>query len=352
MSSMRILVDITHPAHVHFFKHAIHAWRKRGHEVIITARHKDVTIDLLSAYGFDFIDLGAAQEGVIGLSRELLIRNVRLLRVIRRTRPHVLTAIAGVFVAQTGWLTRIPSVIFTDTEHDPLSNAITFPFASVICTPSCFQARVPVRKHAPYMGYQELAYLHPKRFKPDPAALDAFGLRPDEPYVIVRLVSQKSAQYFGSRGGFRSALNVVRFLERFGRVVISSEVPLPPELEPLRLSQHPELMHHLLYYARLLVGESLTMASECAMLGTPAVIASPFSAGTIEEQGKVYGLVFLYTDPNRALAKAEEILSSYDPQLWQERRRRLLADKISVTPFIVDMVEQFGRRARAPGESK
>ncbi len=39
---MRILVDIGHPAHVHFFKNFIWEMEKRGHEFIVTARDKDV----------------------------------------------------------------------------------------------------------------------------------------------------------------------------------------------------------------------------------------------------------------------------------------------------------------------
>ncbi len=61
---MHILVDIIHPAHVHFFKYAITLWREQGHKVSITARQKDIAIDLLDRYGFDYIDLGRAGQGL------------------------------------------------------------------------------------------------------------------------------------------------------------------------------------------------------------------------------------------------------------------------------------------------
>ena len=38
---MRLLIDMGHPAHVHFFKHAIRVLEGRGHEVKVTARDKD-----------------------------------------------------------------------------------------------------------------------------------------------------------------------------------------------------------------------------------------------------------------------------------------------------------------------
>jgi hypothetical protein len=39
---MKILIDIGHPAHVHFFKNAIRELEGRGHEVKVTARDKEV----------------------------------------------------------------------------------------------------------------------------------------------------------------------------------------------------------------------------------------------------------------------------------------------------------------------
>ena len=47
---MNILIDIIHPAHVHFFRHAISEFEKRGHKVAVTARQKDVTIELLAVF--------------------------------------------------------------------------------------------------------------------------------------------------------------------------------------------------------------------------------------------------------------------------------------------------------------
>ena len=49
---MKILIDIGHPGHVHFFKHAVWELQKRGHEVFFSAREKDVTLLLLEHYKF------------------------------------------------------------------------------------------------------------------------------------------------------------------------------------------------------------------------------------------------------------------------------------------------------------
>ena len=59
---MNILFDINHPAHIHLFKHAINKLKESGHNVVITSRDKDITVDLLDRYGFKHFVLSKAQN--------------------------------------------------------------------------------------------------------------------------------------------------------------------------------------------------------------------------------------------------------------------------------------------------
>ena len=47
---MKILVDIGHPAHVHYFKNFIYEMSKRKHKFLVVARNKEVSIELLNAF--------------------------------------------------------------------------------------------------------------------------------------------------------------------------------------------------------------------------------------------------------------------------------------------------------------
>lgn len=346
---MRILVDITHPAHVHFFRNAIALWRQRGHAVEITTRRKDITAELMACYGLETEDLGRARSGILGLGVELVARTARLCRHVRRWQPDVLAAIGGVFVAQAGWLCRVPSVVFYDTEIATLSNWLTYPFCTTVATPACYEGRVPPAKHRVYPGYHELAYTHPDRFTPDAGRLAAFGLDPDRPYIVMRLVSWGASHDVRDHGLTR-VVDAVRELERFGRVVISAEGPLPPELEVKRIHGPLEDVHHVLAFAQLFIGESATMASESATLGTPAIFVSTSVRGYTNEQEAKFGLTFTFSDPRtgqrEALAKAIEILSDPDARkVWAERRRRMLGEMIDVTRYVVELVESHGTRA-------
>ena len=39
---MKILIDINHPAHVHYFKNFIKIMEKKGHEFLIISRNKEI----------------------------------------------------------------------------------------------------------------------------------------------------------------------------------------------------------------------------------------------------------------------------------------------------------------------
>ena len=342
---MRILTDITHPAHVHFFKNAIAAWKEMGHEVLVTTRDKDITLDLMDNLGIPYNCLGRAASGVKGLVRELPARDAKLMVYVLRRRPQVLLAIGGIFIAHVGFVTRTPSIVFYDTEHARLQNLLTYPLASRVCTPDCYENWVPKNKHLPYRGYHELAYCSPNYFTPDPAVLHRFGLSEGEDFILMRLVLWGANHDVGD-SGITDIGKAVERLSHFGKVLITSERPLPANLEEHRIRASPELVHHLLYYARLFIGESATMASECAVLGTPAVFVSTSRRGYINEQQERYDLVYTFSDfadcQAQGLAKALEILSDQDSKKkWHEKSRAMRSQMVDVTRFIVEQALQF-----------
>ncbi len=348
---MRILVDLTHPMHVHFFRHAIARWQREGHALCLTSRDKDITCALLDEFGLAHIRIGrGARRGPLGLAVELIERAWGLSRVVRRFRPDVAVAEAGTFLVYGCLAGRVPVVVFSDTEHARLSNAITYPLARAVITPRAYRRDVG-RKHVRYNGYQQLAYTHPAYFAPDPSALAAEGLRPGEPFLIVRLVNW-GASHDVRDFGVRDLRQVIEALSPYGRVILSSEKPLPPDLEALALRGPRRNMLHLQAFARLFFGESATMAAECAMLGTPAIFLSTSRRGYIDELQARYEMVYSFNDPRtgqaEALDKARALLADPDTAArWQVRRQRMLAELIDVTDFIARTVPAY---ARAQGE--
>jgi len=346
---MRVLIDILHPAHVHFFRNFHAEMTGRGHQVWVTARDKDRSVELLQAFGLPYQQISVQRSGSTGLALELAQRTPRLIGVMRSFRPDVMTGIMGPSIALAGALRirRVPSVVFYDTEFAVQTNRIVYPLAYSVCTPDCYQGQVPGR-HVQYAGYHELAYLHPSRFRPDPAALAEFGLSPDEPYSIVRFVSWQAVHDRRERGlTVAQKRHLVEVLQHHGRVLISSEAPLTPDLADLAATGPVDKIHHLIAHARLVVGESATMSSEAAVLGVPAVFIATTGRGYTDDEERRYGLVRHFTEDqyDKALSAMEEILAE-PAATWQAARQRLLDEKIDVTGWMVDYFENtFGETA-------
>jgi predicted glycosyltransferase len=341
---MRILIDMGHPGHVHLFKNFIREMERRGHEVKITARDKEITLQLLCKYGFNFVQTGSGKVGNTNLIWEWISRDIEVFKISREFCPDILLGVGNPSVAHTSTMLRKPSVIFTDTEHAKFGNKVTFPFASAICTPSCYRDDIGP-KQVRYNGYHELAYLHPKYFTPNPAVLTELGLAEGDPFIIVRFVSWRASHDVGQHG-ICDKIGLVKALEQYGRVLITSEGALPEELRSYQIRVSPEKLHDLLYYATLYVGEGGTTASEAAVLGAPSIYVSSLvgTMGNFIELEESYGLLYSFTDGNAALGRAIEILQ--DPESkekWKTKRELLLADKINVTAFMIWFVENYPR---------
>ncbi|UIP01529.1 DUF354 domain-containing protein (plasmid) [Halobaculum sp. CBA1158] len=341
---MRILVDVSHPAHVHLFRNAIGSLRDRGHAVRVVSRRKDVTTDLLDAYGIDHTPLSRKRPGVAGVAREWVGRGARLLRVAAGFRPDVVLSRLSPTAAYVARAVGAPNVVFHDTEQAGLLDRVTTPAASVVCTPAEF-GRDAGDRQIRYEGYHELAYLHPARFEPNPTRLRDAGVDPDEPFAVVRLV-EWSAHHDGDAAGFSPAVvrDLVERLADRGAVYVSAEGDLPAALAEHEAPVAPDAMHDLLAFADCYVGDSGTMAAEAALLATPTVRYDPYDATlanfeTFADRGLVESV-----DDERAAADRAVALAD-DPEAggrWRRRRRRLLAQKVDVTAFAVELVEEVG----------
>ena len=337
---MRVVVTIQHPGHVHFFRHPIEELQSRGHEVHVFARESDVAIALLEAYDIDHEVLAGESGSLLSLAAVQATYEMRLLARARRIDPDVITAIGGVAAAHVASILDTKSVVFYDTEHATLITKLAYPFADVICTPSCYRTEIgPAQQR--YPGYHELAYLHPERFEPDPTVRQAVGLESDDRFALVRLSSWEASHDVG-HGGFDDPREVIERLEAAGcSVLLTVEGEPPADLESYQFRTSPERMHDLLAVADVVVSEGATTAAEAAVLGTPAIYVNPASLGYTAELENEYGLLFGFNGQDRhtrALDQLDSVLEE-PAETWTQRRERLLEDRIDVTAFVVRQLE-------------
>jgi len=341
---MNILFSINHPAHVHFFRNSIEILKKRNHKIWVTARDKEMTIPLLKHYNIDFIVLSKKRRGYLNYVKEYFSHQYKLFNILRDKRIRLVLSIGGIFSCLSAWSLGIPSIEFTDTEDAWLQHFLTYPFLTILYTPSCYSSYMG-KKQVRYQGYHELAYLHPNYFTPDSSVLDLLGVEKDEKYIIIRFVSWTATHDLGHSGlSLEMKRKVVDELSKYARIFITSEDPLSEHLEAYRIRIPFERIHDALYFSSYFFGESGTMASECAMLGVPAIQISGLpsgSIGTLMELEQIYSLIKVYERFNVKII--DEIIKNMNSSKFyknlSKNNRQMIKDKIDVTKYIVDLIE-------------
>ncbi len=346
---MRILVDINHPAHVHFFKNFAGQMTARGHQVLFTAREKDVAVDLLTQYGLNFISFGKHYKKLTGKLWGMLRYDLKLIKAVRKFKPDVLTSISSIYAAHAAFLLKTPHIAFEDSEPVPEHRYLCFPFSKAILTPDRFKLDLG-KKHLRYKGFHELSYLFPAYFRPAPSVLPLLGVAAGEKFAILRFVAFKAGHDVGVRGfSPEDKIQLVNRLQAHGKVFISSEGDLPGPLRANKLTLPASKLQDALYYAHLYLGDSQTMATEAALLGTPAVrcntwAQSPREMSNFIELEEKYRLLVNFNIKNKQLAVEKAVDLFKSPQAkeqWRENRAKLLADKIDVTAFMVRFIETY-----------
>ncbi len=343
---MRIIIDINHPAHVHYFRNFYRIMSEKGHQLLVISRNKEIEHRLLSSYNIPFVNRGAGRTGKISKFLYMLYADIRIWLLAKKFRPDVFLNFLHPYPSHVARLLGKASLVFSDTEHAKLHHQLTVPFATKIFTPSCYRTDLG-HKHVRFNGYMELSYLHPDLFQPDQSILQLLGVSEGEKFVIFRFVSWNAAHDFGHTGmSLANKRKAVELLSKTARVFISAEGSLPEDLEQYRINIPIHRMHHALFFASLLFGESATMASEAAVLGTPSVFIDNDGRGYTDEEERKYHLVNNFTeseaDQQAAIHRAAEILSDpHGKEKYSHARKSLLADSINTTDFMIREVLKF-----------
>lgn len=336
---MKILIDIGHPAHIHYFKNAARILKDKGHQFLFVVRERESTIELIKSTGFDYVSRGKGKKGLINKMIGMLLIDWKVYKIAKAFKPNMFLSFSSSYAAHVSTLMRKPHIAFDDTEHAKLEHITCRPFTNVVLSPSCYNAKL-WKNQMLFNSFMELLYLHPNYFQPDKTVLERIGLEENEKYCILRFVSWDANHDVGQYGlTCQDKVQLVLALSKKCKVFISSEAELSKELKPYQLKTHPKDLHHLLYYASLYIGEGGTTASEAAVLGTPAIYINTLEAGLFDEEQE-RGLLYHLKTIDEILEQSNRILDEPET-VYVERRQKLLNEKIDPTAFLVWFLENY-----------
>lgn len=371
---MKILLEASHPAHVHFFTPIGKELLSRGHEVVLALRDKDVAVALAEQSGIPTRQPPPGRwsghrpgRGILARAPELLSRVWWLRSLISAEHFDLVFTRnpSGVMAARQA---RIPSIFDTDDGRSAgLHFRLAAAFASVITSPELLPEDLGPR-HETYAGLKATVFLHPARFSPDPHVLARYGVGPENRLFVARFSANDASHDSRVRAIPDELIETISFtLRSSGHVVLSREGRGtmflrghdPRNAFPGR-SKHqsedgirvaPEHFLHLLASAELFVGDSGSVAMESVALGVPALRIADIDRPILGEIQRRLG-----TLENFPWAESGRLLRRLDERLQETAAGGIIrpADRPSSTPFedvvgwFADLVEQRAHGSGRP----
>lgn len=338
---MKYVFELNHPKHYYQFKYVIKILERKGHSILVLARDKDVLLKVLNEEHVPYKVFGRHEDSIRGkvFSSASIIRNYR--RIIKDFKPDVIISKASLYGTLVARLCGCRSIIFPDSEVVQLTNKIVVPMASMVITPQSFALDFGPKHHR-IDGLFEDCYLSPTIKTIDEEYPQKAGLK--APYAILRFVGWTANHDLNNNGfSLEEKVRLARELSKFLTVYISSEKELPDKLKSYRLYTPPADIHDVLGNAELYIGDSQTMATEAALLGTPAIRSNSFvgdhDMSNFIMLEKQYGLLLNIKDFETVLATAVNFAEHSRKREWQDKRKHYY-DKIGdVNAAIVRLIE-------------
>jgi predicted glycosyltransferase len=303
---LRVWIDLTNSPHVLVMRPVIESLRRRGDEVLVTARDFAQTLGLLERFQIDHTAIGHHRGGKLAAKGiGLASRSGALVRWASGKRIDLALGHGSNDISVAAKLLRIPSATAFDYEWARQQHHINCRLAARVVVPDV----IPPERLAPYgatlaklrryAGLKEEYYL--ADFQPDAAVLAELGLIRDRPLAVVRTPPAVSLYHRFEAPVFTQVLERLK-----GEQVV---------VLPRTLQQREELAREggfivpeqaidaqsLVAFADLVISAGGTMNREAVALGTPVWTTFEGRLGAVDERLIADGRM-------RRLTRAEDVV--------------------------------------------
>jgi predicted glycosyltransferase len=337
---MNIIIDITHPAHLNFFKPIIRLLKNNNHVIFVTClrRGRLPMIVQRELKDVDIYYIGHHRGNYFSVIFEAnILRFFKFLRFLK-SKNIDLGLSFGSFVL--GFCLRIfhkPNLQFDDDPERRLNVFLQKISATKLFYP-------PIIKESDnvfvYNGVKEWLYLSPEIFTPDITILRNYSLLPKQ-YIFVREVSTGSLNYFRQQKRLISNLKLT-LPENF-QVILSLENKSNRDKYPsewILLEEPVDCIHSILYFSMLVISSGDSMAREAALLGIPGIYCGQ-RIMAVNNLLATRGM-FFHLKPEDVNGFIINYLEKQVLPIEQEKyRAKLLNDFINVQTFVCSEIDKF-----------
>ncbi|UNQ72891.1 DUF354 domain-containing protein [Infirmifilum sp. NZ] len=283
---MKIWVEALTPKQVLLFSYL--QKELSGAEVFLTTRDYDLNAALASRLWSKYYIVGR-YGGSTPLAKlyESVSRQRALARIVSHERPDVHVTFVSPDSTRVAFALGIKAITSSDSPHSDAVSRLAIPLSNKLVVPEflakSFEGYKALVEVVTFKGLFELAWL--LREQPDPKVPLELGLEPFN-YVVVRPGEHKAYYYPDPGRALTTPLAVCKYvLERTDLdVVVYPRYPDQASLfrralrrweNRVKILDGPAHFVSLEFYARLVVSGGGTMATEAALMGTPALSTYP-----------------------------------------------------------------------------
>jgi hypothetical protein len=346
---MRILFELNHPAHIHFFKNVIHLLKTHNHSIAVVIKDKDINYKLIQELEIDSLFLLGKYDSFGEKLYSLFAGTMKLFKISLIFRPDLYIGWNPVYCGLISKLFRKPFLLFEDNEYNWEQMIFRVPFATKIFTTSIFPHKFG-RRHHTYNSYEELSYCHPKWMKKDLQYLKkTFDIikKKNNHLITLRLVSWGATHDFHHYGlnlnTIKKQNDFLQYLQKFGTVLLSIEGKGPILINDNRkIKIDSRYFLDFLAESDIYIGEGGTTAAEAAIFGIPTIYTSTLIRSYLLELSIKYRLIYFSVSIPDIKKKIEEIFERTTiKQIYSKRRDKMLQEKIDLNQFMLEEIEKF-----------
>lgn len=350
---MKILIDINHPAHVHYFRNLIKIMSNNGHEFVVVNRNDKMINQLLDYYEIKHIVRNKRPEKKNSIiSMCYLVGCIwACIKATIKYKPNIYLGFGSSAASITALLFHKPCIVLDDTEHNKLNHKLYMPGASVVLTPFYYNIDLG-KKQLRFNAYVEQLYMHSNYFTKDDSIIAEQGVTDNE-YVLVRYIAYDAHHdKYVKPLSEEEKKSIIQLLAKKHKVLLSLEKNNQDEFyRPYKVSFSPEKMHDIESGAKFMVTEGATMASEAFVNGVPYVYLNPLRVGYINQQEELMPQYFKQT------TDYEQVVDYINRVSQMDVNRNLIkanieSTTIDPTRFLVWFVEHFPKSLQQTRENQ